>query len=197
MVYIPVKDMLTHAKGLLAMADKYQDFPFDQTLLDIIRKANQWKLREVPDLAVKILPHLEQVMEGKVVIENEEFYIKKHDGRLVKFSVEAEGIKKIGLLWQLLMNESITKGSLVLWDEPEANLNPDFFPVLVHNYLFAKYFDVRRKQSDMLAYHSLYADASGAVACETKTHFADLEHNAIMQTFDRLLDEVYHLQVGE
>ena len=214
MVYIPVKDMLTHAKGLLAMADKYQDFPFDQTLLDIIRKANQWKLREVPDLAVKILPHLEQVMEGKVVIENEEFYIKKHDGRLVKFSVEAEGIKKIGLLWQLLMNESITKGSLVLWDEPEANLNPDFFPVLVecllelsrqgvqivlstHNYLFAKYFDVRRKQSDMLAYHSLYADASGAVACETKPHFADLEHNAIMQTFDRLLDEVYHLQVGE
>ena len=112
------------------------------------------------------------------------------------------------------MNESITKGSLLLWDEPEANLNPDFFPVLVeyllelsrqgvqivlstHNYLFAKYFDVRRKQADAVMYHSLYADASGAVMCETKPHFADLEHNAIMQTFDCLLDEVYHLQVGE
>ena len=213
-VYIPVKDMLTHAKGLLAMSDKYQDFPFDQTLLDIIRKANQWKLRAVPELAMKVLPHLERAMDGQVVIENEEFYIKKQDGRLVKFSVEAEGIKKIGLLWQLLMNESITKGSLLLWDEPEANLNPDFFPVLVecllelsrqgvqivlstHNYLFAKYFDVRRKQADAVMYHSLYADASGAVMCETKPHFADLEHNAIMQTFDCLLDEVYHLQVGE
>lgn len=213
-VYIPVKDMLTHAKGLLAMADKYQDFPFDQMLLDIIRKANQWKLREVPELATRVLPHLEKAMDGQVVIENEEFYIKKHDGRQVKFSVEAEGIKKIGLLWQLLMNESITKGSLLLWDEPEANLNPDFFPVLVecllelsrqgvqivlstHNYLFAKYFDVRRKQKDLVAYHSLYADETGAVSCETKPHFADLEHNAIMQTFDRLLDEVYHLQVGE
>ena len=86
-VYIPVKDMLTHAKGLLAMADKYQDFPFDQTLLDIIRKANQWKLREVPELATRVLPHLEKAMDGQVVIENEEFYIKKHDGRQVKFSV--------------------------------------------------------------------------------------------------------------
>ena len=214
MVYIPVKDMLTHAKGLLAMADKYQDFPFDQTLLDIITKANQWKLRDVPDIAAKIMPHLEQVMDGQVVIENEEFYIRKNDGRMVKFSVEAEGIKKIGLLWQLLMNESITTDSILLWDEPEANLNPDFLPILVecllelsrhgvqiflstHNYIFAKYFEVRRKQGDQLAYHSLYANEAGAVSCETKPHFSDLEHNAIMQTFDRLLDEVYHLQVGE
>lgn len=63
----------------------------NQTLMDIIRRANQWKLREVPSLAVNILPHLEKLMDGQVVIENEEFYIRKHDGRMVNFSVEAEG----------------------------------------------------------------------------------------------------------
>ncbi|WP_302489592.1 ATP/GTP-binding protein [uncultured Mitsuokella sp.] len=213
-VYIPVKDMLTNAKGLLAMSEKYQDFPFDQTLMDIIRKANQWKLREVPALAVNILPHLEKLMNGQVVIENEEFYIRKHDGRMVNFAVEAEGLKKIGLLWQLLMNESITEGTMLLWDEPEANLNPEFLPVLVecllelsrhgvqvfistHNYLLAKYFDVRRKKDDQIKYHSLYMTKENDVQCETKEHFAELQHNAIMETFNQLMDEVYGLQVGE
>lgn len=212
-VYIPVKDMLTHAKGLLAMAEKYRDFPFDKTLTDIIRRANQWSVKEPPALARAILPQLEQMMDGQVVIEEDTFYIRKHDGRLVNFTVEAEGLKKIGLLWQLLMTENITENSLLLWDEPEANLNPAFLPQLVecllelsrhgvqvfvstHNYIFAKYFDVRRKATDHIAYHSLYVHNNG-VACESKEHFAELQHNAIMQVFNQLLDEVYNLQVGD
>ncbi len=35
-VFLPVKDMLTHAKGLLSMEDKYREFPFDRTLTDVI-----------------------------------------------------------------------------------------------------------------------------------------------------------------
>ena len=73
--YIPVKDMLTHAKGLLAMSKRYKDFPFDDALLDIIDKSNQWILKEPPQLAVQILPVLEQMMDGIVVIDNEEFYM--------------------------------------------------------------------------------------------------------------------------
>lgn len=212
-VYIPVKDMLTHAKGLLSMASKYRDFPFDQTLTDIILKANQWTLKEPPALSKAILPHLEKLMDGQVVIQNEEFFIRKHDGRLVNFSVEAEGLKKIGLLWQLLMNESINEQTVLLWDEPEANLNPEYLPVIVdcllelsrqhiqifvstHNYIFAKYFDVHRKASDHVCYHAFYQQADD-VHCETKEHFADLEHNSISQAFDKLLQEVYDLQVGD
>ena len=212
-VYIPVKDMLTHAKGLPVMAEKYRDFPFDRTLTDIIQKANRWTLKEPPKIALSILPILERLMDGQVVIENEEFYIRKHDSRMVNFAVEAEGLKKIGLLWQLLMNESITENSILLWDEPEANMNPEFLPELVecllelsrhgvqlfvstHNYIFAKYFDVRKRKEDAVAYHALYLDHD-AVQCETKEHFDDLEHNAIMTTFNKLLEEVYDLQVGE
>ena len=44
-VYIPVKDMLTHSTGFLAMANKYRDFPFDKTLTDIVVKASQWKVK--------------------------------------------------------------------------------------------------------------------------------------------------------
>jgi len=212
-VFLPVKDMLTHAKGLLSMEDKYREFPFDRTLTDVIRRANQWTLKEPPKLALSILPKLEAMMDGTVEIENDEFFIRKHDGRLVDFAVEAEGLKKIGLLWQLLMNENITEGSILLWDEPEANLNPEYLPVLVecllelsrhkvqifvstHNYLFATYFDVRRQQADKVAYHSLYMEDDN-VGCETKEHFDDLQHNTIMEAYNTLLEEVYGLQVGD
>lgn len=212
-LYIPVKDMLTHAKGLLSMAEKYRDFPFDKTLTDIVKRANQWTLKETPALAKAILPHLERMMDGQVVVQDEEFYIRKNDGRMVSFAVEAEGLKKIGLLWQLLMTENIHEDMILLWDEPEANLNPEFFPELVecllelsrhniqifvttHNYIFAKYFDVRRKQADKAAFHGLYR-ANKGVACETKDSFAELEHNAIADTFNALLGEVYDLQVGD
>lgn len=212
-VYIPVKDMLTHANGLLSMSERYRDFPFDRTLTRIIQKAQQWKLKEIPTLAFNILPHLEKMMDGKIVIENNEFYVKKNDGRFINFAVEAEGLKKIGLLWQLLMNESITEGSILLWDEPEANLNPEYLPILVecllelsrhgvqifvstHNYLFATYFNVRQKASDCVAYHSLYMEGTN-VKCETKKQFNELEHNTIMEAYNKLLDEVYGLQVGD
>lgn len=212
-VLIPVKDMLTHSKGLLAMASKYRDFPFDKTFTDIIVKASQWKLKKVPKLAESIIPLLEEMIEGQVTFENEEFYVQKKDGRKVNFAVEAEGLKKIGLLWQLLMTESITENSILLWDEPEANLNPRFLPKLVecllelsrhnvqifistHNYIFAKYFNVRAKSTDQILFHSLYFQ-DGSVTAESNKVFSSLKNNAIVSTFNELLDEVYDLNMGD
>ena len=63
--YIPVKDTLTHSKGLLAMASKYSDFPFDKTLTDIIVRASQWKLKAVPKLAKSMIPILEEMIDGQ------------------------------------------------------------------------------------------------------------------------------------
>lgn len=206
-IFIPSKDMLTHSKGLVSMADKFYEFPFDKTLIDIIKIASQWQLKEPPKIALNILPILEKMMDGKVVIENEEFYVKKNNGEMVNFAMEAEGLKKIGLLWQLLMNENITENSVLLWDEPEANINPKFIPYLVeilielqkngvqiflttHDYIFAKYFEVKRSESDEIMYYSLYKTNDG-VKYENNINFADLKNNTIMDTFIQLYkDEV-------
>ncbi|RXM74299.1 hypothetical protein DP144_14050 [Clostridium tetani] len=59
------------------MADKFNEFPFDKTLIDIIKIAGEWQLKEPSKIALKVLPILEKMMDGKVVIENEEFYVKK------------------------------------------------------------------------------------------------------------------------
>lgn len=205
--FIPAKDMLTHSKGLVSMADKFNEFPFDKTLIDIIKIASQWQLKEPPKIALNILPILQKMLEGKVVIENEEFYVKKYNGDMVDFAVEAEGLKKIGLLWQLLMNENITENSVLLWDEPEANINPKFIPSLVeilielqkngvqifvttHDYIFAKYFEVKRSKNDEIMYYSLYKTDDG-IKYDNNIKFEDLKNNTIMDTFIQLYkDEV-------
>lgn len=212
-VYIPVKDMLTHSAGFLAMATKYRDFPFDKTLTDVVIKASQWKVNKPPKLALAVLPILEKMMAGTVVFENDDFYIRKHNGQLIRFELEAEGLKKIGLLWQLLMTDNLNENSILIWDEPEANLNPRFLPKIVecllelsrhgvqiflstHNYIFAKYFNVRAKDSDSVMFHALYKE-NGEVHIESNENFSSLKNNAIMQTFDQLLDEVYNLDMGD
>ena len=211
-VFIPCKDMLTHSNGLPSMADRYK-VPFDRTLTNVISVATRWTLKNPPDMAMKILPMLEEMMDGQIIFDHEEFIVQKSDGRMVNFAVEAEGFKKVGLLWQLLMNGSISKNSILIWDEPEANLNPKFLPQMVecllelsrhgvqiflstHNYIFAKYFNVRAKESDSVMFHALYLE-NGDVQVESNEFFSSLKNNAIMRTFDQLLEEVYNLDMGD
>ena len=83
-----------------------------------------------------ILKEISDVINGKVVQEDDTFYIVKNDGRKIDFSLEAEGMRKLGLLWKLIRNGLLEKNSVLLWDEPEANLNPELYP-LVANILLA------------------------------------------------------------
>ncbi|MFI3214204.1 MAG: AAA family ATPase [Eubacteriales bacterium] len=214
-VFIPAKEMLSHSKGLLPMLKKYsKDMPFDKSLLDIIEVAQYWKIDSVPDIGKAILPKLETIIGGKVILDNDgEFSIKKTDGYLIKFSMEAEGIKKIAVLWQLIMNESITKDSVLFWDEPEANINPkllrDVAEILLelsrngvqifvasHNYIFAKYMEVLMKDSDDVIFHSLYKTDNG-VKCESNRNFRELKHNSILSSLDILIEQVFDLDLGD
>ena len=64
-------------------------------------------------------------------------------------------------------------GSILLWDEPEANLNPELYPLVAeilltlqqngvqiflatHSYNFAKYLEIRRITQEQVLFHNLY-----------------------------------------
>ncbi|MCL2054011.1 MAG: AAA family ATPase [Oscillospiraceae bacterium] len=214
-VFIPAKDMVTHSNGFPSIARRRKrEMPFDDTLLDIIDTALQSNLDNIPSIALNVIPILERSIGGKVIVENNDFYVQKNCGNKIKFSAEAEGIKKIGLLWRLLMNESITKDTILFWDEPEANINPKLIPVIVeillelsrqgvqifaatHDYVFSKYFEVRRKNGDLVMFHSLYEENNDGVKCESNVNFRDLNNNPINDSFDELMDEVIFHNVGD
>ena len=95
---------------------------------------------------------------------------------------------------------------MLFWDEPEANINPKYIPVLAellimlesegvqifvstHDYFLSKYIEVKRSKESKVRYISLYKDSGEKVRCETATEFELLEHNAIMDTFRQLYRE--------
>lgn len=171
-VFIPTTEMLSHAKGFLAMNQKY-NMPFDGTQVDIIVNASLPETKSISATMKNVLNKLSQVIEGTVVQSEDVFYILKEDGRKVDFSLEAEGYRKFGLLWKLIRNGLLEPGSILLWDEPEANLNPELYPVLAdvllelqkngvqmfiatHSYNFAKYLEIRREKQHQVQFHNLY-----------------------------------------
>jgi len=215
-VFIPAKEMLSHAKGLLSMKKKYGvNMPFDISLLDIIEKAQAWRLSKTPELARNMAPSLERTMGGVVEMKDDgSFWMKKTSGVEIPFSMEADGLKRLGLIWQLLMNEGITKDSVILWDEPEASINPEITPVLVntllelqrngvqiiaatHNYNFARYFDILRNESDSISYYSLYRSGDGFTGVSQADSFNELHPNPIDIAGERLYCDVIQKSIRE
>jgi predicted ATPase len=195
--------------------DKYsKDLAIDKTLIDIIKTSQMIKPDIPPRLAKNIISKLEKIIDGKVFVKNDNsFWIRKSNQSEIPFSMEAEGLRKFGLLWQLIMNESITDNTVLLWDEPEANINPKLIPDLVeiilelsrngvqvfvstHDYIFAKYFEVMRKANDDIRFHSLYKTDEG-VKCDSNINFRDLNNNSIIIAFDELMDEVINRNMGD
>ena len=97
-------------------------------------------------------------------------------------------------MWQLLRNDS--KQSVLLWDEPESNLNPKHIPLLVdillklsrngmqiflatHDYNLMKYFSMK-KEDDNVSFISLRITDDG-VKCKIEDDYTLLEHNAIVK----------------
>lgn len=173
-VFIPSTEMLSHTKGFLAMNQKY-NMPFDGTQTDIIVNASLPETREIPSAMKGILDKISHVIDGTIVFEDDSFYVLKKNGHKIDFSLEAEGLRKLGLLWKLIRNGLLEDGTILLWDEPEANLNPELYPLVAeillelqkngvqifiatHSYNFAKYLEIRRTAKEQVVFHNLYKE---------------------------------------
>ena len=124
-------------------------------------------------------------------------------------TMTAEGYRKIGLLQRLLENGTLTQGGtgVLLWDEPESNMNPSLIKMLVeclltlsrngqqiiiatHNYVLLKWFDllIDQQKGDHIAYHALFRDQHKDIRCETNDNYKMLSENAIADTYSELYD---------
>jgi predicted ATP-dependent endonuclease of OLD family len=211
--FIPAKEILSNSWNLSAAVDK-NNVDFDDTYTDIIASAkiditsgrNNYDRR-------KYLEMLQKVTDGKVTVAEERFYLKTGNNALIEFHLVAEGMRKIALLWQLIKNGTLEKGSVLFWDEPEANINPIHIPVIVdillelqrngvqifiatHDYILSKYFEVKMLKSDKVMFYSFYKSEDD-VLCEQNSLFKDLKSNKIVDSFNKLLDEVYDKNLGD
>ena len=210
--YIPVKEMLAHAPGFRSLYEK-REIRFEQTYADIIDRAYLPALRETTDIDRKLLLNrLRTRIGGRIIQRDQTFYLRGADGTL-EFPLVAEGLRKLALLWLLIQNGTLTAGSMLFWDEPEANLNPKLIrPVIdillelarlhvqifmaTHSYFVLKELDVDirsgkrdTRSKENILFHGLYRESkTGKIMLGSVPNYLDLPQNAIADTFGKLYE---------
>lgn len=207
-IYIPAKEILSNSYNLVAAVDK-DNVRFDDTYIDVINSAKvDISMGRDSAERKKRLSKIESIINGKVEYDanRDEFYLKKGNTRQ-EFTLVAEGIRKMALLWQLVKNGTLEKGSVLFWDEPEANINPKYISVIAelllelqrngvqifvatHDYMLSKYFEVRKNKGDSIMFYSVEKKDTEGVTVSSCEHFGDL-NSEITKSFEELLDEIY------
>ena len=99
--------------------------------------------RPLPPYMDSMPKQIRNAIDGTVIHEDDTFYVVKKDGRKINFSLEAEGLRKLALLWKLIRNGLLGNGAILLWDGPESNLNPELFPLVANLLLMLQQNDVQ------------------------------------------------------
>ena len=203
-VYIPVKEMLANAPGFRSLYAR-REIHFEAVYADILDRAYLPPLRDPLDPSMThLLTKLREAIGGRVNIRDDEFLLRTRQGTF-EFTLLAEGIRKLGLLWLLIQNGALRDGSILFWDEPETNLNPKLYGVLMdvllelqrhgvqvffatHDYVILKELDLQKKGDDQVAFHSLYRTPEGRVACDTANSYLGIHPNAIAEAFSDIYD---------
>lgn len=151
-VYLPTRELLTIYRGFVSLYET-SHLPFDETWRDtcILLGAPLAKGPREQSTRELLVP-LEDALGGRVVLnENGGFYLSI-DQVQMEMPLVAEGLRKIAMLARLIATGSLADKGCLLWDEPEANLNPRTVKVVAKTILGL----CQRGIQVVLATHSLF-----------------------------------------
>lgn len=207
LLYLPPQEMLSWQRGFINIYLR-QENGFDRVYYDLAVALNGEKLKS-PYLeeAGAFIQELKETIQADVYRENGRFYFKFYnEGLTLEASAVATGMVKLGQLMYLILNGSLTKDTIVFWDEPEANLNPRYISVVAkvlktlakagcqlfiatHDYLLIHLLslDAEYPQEDNpgIRFFSFYKTPNGTKIEEGDT-LADLQHNVILDEYAAL-----------
>ena len=125
-LFIPAREMLTVYPHYQSLAKEFI-LPYDATFDNLITKLGIPYKRQLPKEYEAIVAAIEKAIDGKIFLRDEKFYYHPNSaptGTNYDINMAAEGWRQLGTILQLLRNGSLHSGMVLLWDEPEANLNP-------------------------------------------------------------------------
>lgn len=119
-IFIPTKEMLSSFPGFAAAVRK-RELAFDDTYYDLALALEDQPLKPGarPKDIAELIELLEDVMGGRVHLKGGRFYLGNMEMPLV-----AEGIRKLATIAYLVLNGTLRKRGILIFDEPETNLNP-------------------------------------------------------------------------
>lgn len=214
-VYIPPKEIISASENFMALYKKFE-MAFEETYYDLLELLNTPELKnENNNTAEEIRIILEGIIGGRITKKDSKYFIINKNGEENEMGLLSEGYRKIAILLRLINNGSLRKGSLLLWDEPEANMNPKMIKPLVdvmvllvkmgvqiviasHDYFIQQEIQLRAEYPDNKGYLlpvcfvSLYHNGDEVLA-EQQERAYNLKNNAIMDEFDNIYDREQEL----
>jgi energy-coupling factor transporter ATP-binding protein EcfA2 len=214
-IFIPSREALSLYEGFRSLY-KERLISMDETYADLCDALGLPQLRGPRGSGRnKQIEVIESLIGGKVRLKEERFYVQFNDGSMVEAHLVAEGWRKLGSIAQLMMNGALAKNGILLWDEPEANLNPaaisDVVKVLyalaasgmqvflsTHDSLLAGEFGLiadypnqfPSKNPPEIRFIGLHRGAGQiSIDSDTGPRLADLEHNPILEASLRHYDK--------
>ena len=210
-LFIPCAEMLSLYPGFISAYNKREN-SFDETHYDLALALNSNPLRNSAlHEAEELSAIIEKELNIKVMMENDKFYIvfKNDNNRKVAAPLAAEGIKKLGQMIYLIRNGSLTKETILFWDEPEVNLNPKYIRlvadflmslarqgvqifVATHDYLLTHYLSSHAEyqevtQAPAMKFFSFYKTENGT-KIETADTIAGIQNNVLLDEYSALYD---------
>ena len=193
-IFIPAKEILSFYEGFVSLYEN-REISFEKIYYDLANSLSLSNLKNIESYPVeyKILCKLEEILEGKILLERGRFYLVSHkDNRKIEITLIAEGLRKIGMIAQLLANGSLTKNSILFWDEPETNLNPRLIRkmaevlmelsragmqifIATHSLFLVKEIEILREKTDMIKYFGLGVDENKEIRVSQSEDFECLD----------------------
>lgn len=133
-IFLPPQEMISWQEHFIG--NNYnRDSGFDKTWFDLAFALDRGLSKgSAFEEAKALFSQLEEAISAKIFKKEDEkkFYFRFHNNGQTEqeASVVAQGINKIGQLIYLIMNGSLTKDTILFWDEPETNLNPKYILVV-------------------------------------------------------------------
>ena len=207
-IFVPEKDILEHAKGLLTFIEQKQT-GFGTIYKDVLINAQDVPTQQQSETQKSIVAVIAEIIGGVVQRDDRDgtYYTLRKDGTRIPFHDEASGYKRLGYLGLLAASGQLESGSVLLWDEPENSLNREIVPKLVnlllelagngvqiflatHDYNLARYFDVRQNKSIPVLFHHLRMEDNGKVICESTPEYIKMTDNHMERASEALFKAV-------
>lgn len=216
-IYIPPKEIISTTENFGALYDNYH-IAFEETYYDLTRLLEK-PLRKGPNTSEQneVMASFEKIVNGNIVQKDKKFYLKVKGAGEFEMGLVSEGYRKLTTIMYLILSGSLTKDSILFWDEPETNMNPKMIKPMVdalitlanmgvqifvttHDYFVQQCFNMEAMygKNKKLKYKfiSLYHAENGETKAETADRLGDIEHNAIMDEFDELYDREQRMMDG-
>lgn len=183
----------------MAVTEGNSENYFWKKLVELMRKKGE----VVSAPAKLILSRIKSILGGKVDYMNDafisDFVFHREDGLDLSLSKVATGFKSFAYLYRLIANGHINKRTLLLIDEPEAHLHPQWIVeyarvlVMINKNLGAKII-VASHNPDMVSAIQSISKKQGVIDT-TNFYLAERDEDSLQYIFKDLgheIDEIFH-----